>query len=1140
MRDTTLRTRLALCLSACLAILGAGVGLLPLVTVWWLASQALAGDLSRDAVVLSTACAALAIVGKAVLLSASTAVSHMAAFGHLARLREEAIGRIGALPQAVIDARGTADLRRLVVEDIEQIEDSLAHAVPDLAQGIAVPVLVLGILLPVDWRLALAAVAMFPLLGMIYPMTVRATRVEYGRWYGSLAELKQAARQLIGGMAVIRSFVGAGRGVEAFVAAVDQSRQTGFAAGTASLVQMSLLYTGLRGNVLVLVPVGATLWLAGQVTASDVVLFLLLGLGLNASILRLIFTAGNFSWRMKSARARIEWLRGLEPFPVLVPETVPRGSAIGFSDVGLAVDGRKVLDGVTLSVPEGGTLAIVGPSGAGKSTILRLAMRVTDPDQGVVTLGAVDLRQIGASALSEQISAVLQDAWLADTSLRENIRSGRPAATDQEVEEAARLAQVMGFAARHPLGLDMPAGEAGRNLSGGERQRVGIARAMLRDAPVLLLDEATAALDPESEEEVLAGLEVLKRGRTVIVVAHRLHTIRNAEQIAVMEAGRLVDCGKHADLQARCPLYARLWAGYEDAAGWHLPGGAVLPVPLPTPPRTRDAGNSAPMPSAGWQRWLWLAGEKGQRALRRAVPFLALEGFLMGAPVLVVCACLHLLLSERLTLPGALALVTVLLMAALMQILVNQRGFRHLWQVQTEAVAALQNRLADHLRRVPLMRVLSRDSTGLEEVITRHAAAINFVIPPAQIAKAMTGPLLSMAVLLWLDWRFAILALLGLAPILMVLQWSERVNRQIWFGMVEANARLSARLTEWLDGLPTLRSLGLLPVWQQRLVGVVADHRQTSRQTLRILVPLMMTGWIAVDLGFWLMLAGGAVLVAAGTTSPETWLLAVVAGLIFHAPMGDLFELSAHMGVMRRSMDRVAEVLALPELPEPACTATLAGLDIRLEKVGFSRDGRPVLAGVTAEFRAGGIHAIAGPSGSGKSTLLALIARLMDPDEGRITIGGVDLRQIGPELRERLFSVMFQQAFLFDDTVETNLRIARPDATSDELTAAARAARCHDFIMNLPEGYQTRLGGKGAHLSGGERQRIALARALLKDAPIILLDEATASVDPENECEIREAMAAACRGRTVIVIAHRPETLRNVDSVLELERPMRD
>lgn len=243
---------------------------------------------------------------------------------------------------------------------------------------------------------------------------------------------------------------------------------------------------------------------------------------------------------------------------------------------------------------------------------------------------------------------------------------------------------------------------------------------------------------------------------------------------------------------------------------------------------------------------------------------------------------------------------------------------------------------------------------------------------------------------------------------------------------------------------------------------------------------------------------------------------------------------------MKRSMERVDAVLSLPALPESDQPECPASLDIQLENVGLTRDGRVILQNLSATFEAGKIHALTGPSGTGKSTTLSLIARFLDPDTGRITIGGVDLRDIAPDMRERLFAVMFQDTFLFDDTIAANLRLARSGASDAELVAAAKAACCHDLIMALPEGYQTLLGGAGVHLSGGERQRIALARTILKDAPIILLDEATASVDPENEHDIRTAIAAVCRGRTVIVIAHRPETLRNVDTTVSLERLVLD
>ncbi|MGQ3671238.1 ABC transporter ATP-binding protein [Xanthobacter sp. TB0136] len=1128
---------LLLGLSALLSVLATGLGLVPYFAVYLLATGILAsGTLQPDAVLLPLLMAFGAILLKGVLAAASSHLSHVAAYGMLLNLRQALARKLDRVPLGFFTAHSSGALKKTIADDVEQIEEAVAHAVPDLAAAIAVPLLSGIMLAYVDWRLALATLVMFPLLMAVYPLTVRATGPMSAAYFGALSQLRSATIQYVQGMRVIRAYMRADAALATLQGAIGDVRESGENFSTAALAPMSVLYTGLRANILVLIPCGSLLLLSGSVSPADLILFLLVGMGMNAPIMKLLFTGGSFYWRIKTAGGQINALLAEAELPEPGQPASPQGHALAFRNVSFGYGAREVIRHADFVVPANTMTAIVGPSGAGKSTLVRLAARFWDVDAGQIEIGTADIRTIERRSLAELVSFVLQDTWLMNDTIRANIRSGKPGASDEEIEVAARRARVLEFAEAMPLGLDSPAGEGGRFLSGGQRQRVAIARAMVRGAPIVLLDEATAALDPENETLVLEALAELARGRTVITIAHRLETIRRADQILYLDAGEVLARGTHEELLASCMPYRRLWESYQDVAGWHLErdGAACQPVPhIPQGKAESGVAEDEPFVSRrGLALLLELAGPMRRLLVFRALPLLFLEGLLMGAPVLATFWMLEQILDGTLTAETAWLLTGAVALCLILQALINMRSHRILWHVQGEAVAALQRRLARHLRHVPLGVLQARDTGSLETLMTQHAAGLNFVTPPAQAMRVLVGPLLSFAVLVWIDWRLAMLAFATLPLFALTVAWSERIYGRIWPRLLASQETLNSRILDYVHGMPTLRSLGLGGQGFEALGAALHQHWRTSCDTVTRLTPTVALGWTVLDFGFCILMAGGAFMVMEGDVAPGMYLLFLVVGLVFYGPIADAFDLAGYGRLLERTMMRVREVLALEQLPEPEQPQVPRSLDIRFEAVSFSYGETPALRAVDLAFEAGRIHAMVGASGSGKSTVLALLCRFWDPQQGRITVGGVDLRDMAPELRASLFAPVFQDSYLFDETVAGNIRLGRPEATQQEIEDAAWAARCHDFIMALPEGYGTRVGEGGSRLSGGERQRIAIARAILKDAPILLLDEATASVDPDNEHDIRMALARLCIGRTVILIAHRPATIRNVDQVV--------
>lgn len=1126
--------RLTMAASAILAALGTAAGLVPFVVAYHMARLAIEGGLTQGAVLAWAALAFAGILAKVGLNTVATALSHRAAYHMLHDIRLALIDRLTRAPLGLFIDRPAGALKKTINEDVEQIEEVLAHGIPDLFAALAVPISCAVVLAFVDWRLALASVVMFPLLVVVYPVTLVTLKPLSERNQQALAGLRSATIEFLQGMKVIRAFLAADSVPGRFDNGIEELRESTRRLSTAALLPGALMLVGLRANILLLLPIGGWLFLQGQIDAGTLVFFLLMGMGVNASAYKLLMTAGTFGMRIASAGKQINEL--LDAPQMQLPRTpqAPDGFAVEFQGVGFAYPAGGGVHDISFAVPQGTHLGIVGPSGGGKTTLARLLGRFWDVQQGAITIGGVDIRDMDPDVLMATVSFILQDPWLLDGTIRDNILAGRPGASDAQVMDAARRARVLDFADEMAQGLDSPVGEGGRLLSGGQRQRVTIARAMLRDTPILVMDEATSALDPDTEELVLEALAELSRGRTTIAIAHRLDTIRAADRILFVADGTITAQGSHRELLVASPDYARLCTSYEAAGGWSLARHDGMARPVPDLPPESRLPVIPPLPQARGALSLFfgLLGPDRRLLVRRALPLLFAEGFFMGAPVAATVMALIDVQAGTLTMGRVWAYTALVAACFAMQGLFNVAGNRALWRVQTNTTARLQTRLGQHLRRVPLGVLKTWDTGRLEVLITQLVPDLNFITPSTQMMRAVVGPLVSLCLMIWLDWRLALAVVATLPLFLLVVAFSDRIHLRSTAAQMESRERIGTRVLEFLQGMPTLRALNIGPRQMRGLSDTLEHHRDVSLSTVTSVAPTVAVAMSVLDLGFCLILLAGGLLVVSGGLAPAAFLIFLVVGLVFYGPIGDAFELAAYRRQQERAMQKVAEVLDLPVLSEPATGKTPANLDVSYENVSFAYGDKTALRGLDVHLPGGGLYAFVGQSGSGKSTALDLLARFLDVDSGAIRVGGVDIRDLTQDQRARLFAIVFQDNFLFNDTIAANLAMARPGVSDDQMVAACRAAHCHDFIMALPQGYDSPVGEGGARLSGGQRQRLAIARAILKDAPIVLLDEATAAIDPEAEADIRAALGQLCAGRTVIVIAHRLRSVVEADRIV--------
>lgn len=1170
-------------------------GIAPFVFIWLIVRELLAGGpVGPDSPLTAYAWwAAGTAIGGVVVYFGALMCSHLAAFRVESNIRKSAMRRVVAMPLGFFDANTSGRIRKIIDDNAGITHSFLAHQLPDLAGTALVPLATVVLIIVFDWRLGLAClVPVFAAMGiMAYTMNTRG-RAFMKEYMTLLEQMNTEAIEYVRGIPVVKVFQQTVFSFKNFYRTIMQYSATATRYTRLWERPMTLYTVVINSFTYILVPVAIVLTGMGEGVAGvlvDLILFVLVTPVFSDCVMKSMYI-GQALGQADEAVSRLDSLTSYRQLPECARPVTPKTFDITFSDVRFTYPGMsaEVLGGVSFTVRQGSRTALVGASGGGKTTIARLIPRFYDVSHGSVRIGGVDVRDISHDVLMRCVSFVFQHPQLIKASILENIRYGRPDATLEEVNRAADMAQCRDIIERLPDGLDTVIGAEGTYLSGGEQQRIALARAFLKDAPIIVLDEATAFADPENEHLMQLALRRLTRGKTVLVIAHRLNSVADADEILVVDKGVIAERGTHDGLISQRGLYYNRWNEYCEAVNWTITsrrkharrqdfgrqdavhdgnkGGVQAAWSEPVAPREAVSGGVAGSERCreghssallDMVRRRFALSLQGARDLCKGMAWTTLFNLVLMLPAVFVFIflgdMLHPLLSgmpapaHGLAFYGVLALAFVAVMYS-----VGVMQYRSTYISVYDESAVRRVSLAEKLRRLPLAFFGEKNLSDLTSTIMDDCTDLEHTFShsvPQLFASVISIVLIAVGMCFYC-WPLAV-SLFWVVPVsFAVLLLSRRRMRRDNAANYLNRRAVTEVIQEGLDTVQEMKSYGQCGRYIEKLDSAVSLYERMLTRNELILGTLVNGAQSILKLGLASVVVTGVWLVGKGEVDMFVYLVFLIIGSRVYNPINEVLNNLAALSYLDVRINRMNEMERMP-VQQGSDVVIKDGCDICFEHVTFAYPGsngaagdgmrgggrpeRPVLNDVSFTARQGEITALIGPSGGGKTTVAKLAARFWDVSNGRITLGGTDIATVAPEALLRNFSIVFQDVVLFNTTIMDNIRIGRRDATDEEVMRVARMACCDEFVSRLPDGYQTVIGENGHTLSGGGRQRVSIARALLKDAPVVLLDEATASIDVENETLIQTGISELVKDKTVIIIAHCMRTIANADKILVIE-----